>query len=130
VYRYLSLEWIDALSEQVAASGALGALAATHAIGVTQVVSDGPEGDVVYHLQLGDGAATFGAGPAYPEDVRMEQDWATAMAVATHKLNAHEAFIKGKIRLTGDQQRLIDAQPVFGALDDVFSAVREHTEYR
>ncbi len=130
MYRYLSLEWIDALAEQVAASDALGALASTHAIGVTQVISDGPEGDVIYHLQLGDGSATFGAGPAYPEDVRMEQDWDTAIAVATHQLNAHEAFIKGKIRLTGDQQRLIDSQPVFGALDDAFTAVREHTEYR
>ena len=130
MYRYLSLEWIDALSEQVAQSDALGELASTHSIGVTQVVSDGPEGDVVYHLQLGNGSARFGAGPAFPEDVRMEQDWDTAIAVATHQLNAHEAFIKGRIRLTGDQQRLIEAQPVFGALDGVFTAVREHTEYR
>jgi len=130
VYRYLSLEWIDALAAQVAASDALGVLASNHVIGVTQVVSDGPEGDVIYHLQLGDGSATFGAGPAYPEDVRMEQDWDTAVAVATHQLSAHEAFIKGKIRLSGDQQRLIDSQPVFGALDDVFTAVRDHTEYR
>jgi putative sterol carrier protein len=130
VYRYLSLEWIDALARQVAGSATLGELASTHRIGVTQVVGDGPEGIVIYHLQLGDGAATFAAGPASPEDVRMEQDWGTAVAVATDQLNAHEAFIDGRIRLTGDQQKLIDAQPVFGALDAVFSAVREHTEYR
>jgi putative sterol carrier protein len=130
VYRYLSLEWIDALARQVAGCDALGDLATTHRIGVTQVVSDGPEGDVTYHLQLGDGTATFGAGPASPEDVRMEQDWDTAVAVATDRLNAHEAFIEGRIRLTGDQQKLIAAQPVFGALDGVFTAIREHTEYR
>ncbi len=130
MYRYLSLDWIDALARQVVDSGALGDLAATHRIGVTQVVTNGPEGDVIYHLQLGDGTATFGAGPAAPEDVRMEQDWGTAVAVATDQLNAHEAFIAGHIRLSGDQQKLIDAQPVFGALDRVFSAVREHTEYR
>ncbi|MFT3852610.1 MAG: hypothetical protein QM733_07730 [Ilumatobacteraceae bacterium] len=104
-------------------------LAGRHEIGVTQVVSGGPEGDVVYHLQLAGGAARFGAGVAWPEDVRMEQDWETAVAVATHQLAAQEAFIKGRIRLTGDQQKLIDAQPVFGALDTVFAAVREHTEY-
>ena len=33
------------------------------------------------------------------------------------------------IRLHGDQQRLLDAQPVFGALDAVFADVRERTEY-
>jgi len=130
VIRYLSLEWIDALSAEVAASNTLADLAARHTIGVTQVVTDGPEGDVVYHLQVGDGRASFGAGAALPEDVRMEQQWATAVAVATGELNAQEAFIKGLIRLTGNQQLLIESQPVFGALDAVFATVRERTEYR
>jgi putative sterol carrier protein len=130
VYRYLSLEWLDALSTEVDRSAALRDLAGTHEIGVTQLVSGGPEGDVTYHLQLAGGTAEFGAGAAWPEDVRMEQDWDTAVAVATHQLAAQEAFIKGRIRLSGDQQKLIEAQPVFGALDTVFAAVREHTEYR
>jgi SCP-2 sterol transfer family len=130
VVRYLSLAWIDALSQEVAGSSALAALATCHEIGVTQVVTGGPEGDVTYHLRVGDGGATFGAGPADTEDVRMEQSWATATAVATGDLNAQEAFIKGLIRLTGNQQKLIESQPVFAALDAVFTSVREQTEYR
>ena len=39
------------------------------------MVTDAPDGTVTYHLQVGDGAASFGAGPAEPEDVRFEQDW-------------------------------------------------------
>ena len=128
--RYLSLAWIDALSEEVANSSALAALADTHKISVTQVVTDGPEGDVTYHLQLGDGHASFGAGRADGEDVCMEQSWATATSVATGDLNAQEAFIKGLIRLTGNQQKLIESQPVFAALDAVFTSVRQQTEYR
>ena len=127
--RYLSLEWLDALTTEVAASTALQELAQQHTIGVTQVVTDGPEGSVSYHLQVGDGSARFGAGPAYPEDVRMEQTWETATAVATGTLNAQEAFIKGRILLTGSQQKLMEAQPVFAALDVVFRTVRERTEY-
>ena len=127
--RYLSLDWIDALTDAVAADDALRALAADHEIGVTQVVSDGPEGEVTYHLQVADGAATFGTGAAEPEHVRMEQTWDTAVAVATGALNAQEAFVNGHIRLFGDQQRLLDAQPVFGALDAVFTDVRQRTEY-
>ena len=128
--RYLSLAWIDALSQEVAKSDALAALADTHQIGVTQVVTDGPEGNVIYHLRLGGGTASFGAGPAEAEDVRLEQSWATAAAVATGELNAQEAFIKGLIRLTGNQQKLIESQPVFAALDAVFTSVRGQTEYR
>ena len=60
----------------------------------------------------------------------MEQDWETAVAVATGELNAQEAFIGGHIRLFGDQQKLLESQPVFGALDAVFATVRERTTLR
>ncbi|MEM9514755.1 MAG: SCP2 sterol-binding domain-containing protein [Actinomycetota bacterium] len=127
--RYLSLEWIAALTDEVAANDPLRELAEHHRIGITQVVSDGPEGDVTYHLSVGDGTAAFGAGPADPEDVKMEQSWDTAVAVANGELNAQEAFINGHIRLFGDQQMLMDATPVFGALATVFESVREQTRY-
>jgi putative sterol carrier protein len=127
--RYLSLDWINALSAEVSTSEQMRTAAQSHRIGVTQVVSNGPEGDVIYHLCVGDGEATFGAGAAEPEDVKMEQDWETAVAVATGELNAQEAFIGGRIRLFGDQQRLLESQPVFGALDAVFASVRDRTIY-
>ena len=59
----------------------------------------------------------------------MEQDWPTAVAVATGVQNAQEAFITGKILLFGDQQALMGAQPVFAALDTIFASVRQHTRY-
>ena len=127
--RYLSLAWIRELTREVSESEALRQLSNEHTIGVTQVVTDGPEGDIAYHLQVGDGSASFAAGPADPEDVKMQQDWATAVAVATGEMNAQEAFITGKILLFGDQQALMSAQPVFGALDSIFSTVRERTRY-
>jgi putative sterol carrier protein len=127
--RYLSLDWINALTAEVAASEHMRDVAEHHSIGVTQIVSDGPEGDVTYHLVVGDGEAAFGAGPADPEHVKMEQSWKTAVDVATGELNAQEAFINGHIRLFGDQQKLLDSQPVFGALDAVFASVRDRTVY-
>jgi hypothetical protein len=127
--RYLSLDWIDALRVEVAKSAALAELCADHSIGVTQVVTESPEGIVIYHLQVSADGATFGAGPAEPEDVKFEQDWETAVAVATGKLNPQAAFLSGSIRLTGDQQLLMAARPVFAALDLVFSTVRGRTRY-
>lgn len=127
--RYLSLDWLDALGAEVAANAELQRLAGDHTIGVTQVVTDGPEGTVIYHLQVSDGVASFGPGQAFPEDVRMEQTWETATGIATGQMNAQEAFIKGRILLTGDQTALLAAQPVFGALDAVFRSVGERTQY-
>ncbi len=117
------------MQAQVASSESLATLAQTHSIGVTQVVTDGPEGTVIYHLQVGDGVASFGPGPASTEHVRMEQSWKTAVAVATETVPAQEVFIKGHVRLSGDTQRLVDCAPVFGALDSAFSAVRPQTIY-
>ena len=127
--RYLSLDWLDALSDEVAAREPLREAAAGRSFAVTQVVTGGPEGDVTYHLDVDDGDVHFGAGPAEDEQVRLVQDWDTAVAVATGTMNAQEAFIRGRIRISGDAQRLLDASPVFAALDAVFSAVRERTAY-
>ena len=127
--RYLSLEWIEKMQQEVAASESLAALAQTHSIGVTQVITNGPEGTVMYHLQVGDGVASFGPGAAPDEHVRMEQTWDTAVSVATEQAPAQEFFIKGLIRISGDPQRLIECAPVFGALDSAFTAVRSSTEY-
>jgi putative sterol carrier protein len=127
--RYLSLEWIEALRDKVAGNATLSTLANDHSIGVTQVVTDGPEGTVTYHLAVGGGTASFGAGPAHSEDVRMEQSWDTAVAVATGQANAQDVFIKGDVRITGDVQKLIASEPVFAALDAVFDDVRARTVY-
>ena len=124
--RYLSLDWINALSDEVAASDHMRALA-EHTDRRHPGRHDGPEGDITYHLRSSDGDASFGAGAADPEDVRMQQEWETAVAVATGELNAQEAFISGQILLFGDQQKLLESQPVFGALDAVFASVRERT---
>lgn len=127
--RYLSLDWIDAVAAEAASNDAVAAAAESCSIGVTQVVTDTPEGTVIYSLQTADGQLTFAPGQAFPEDVRFEQNWETAVGVATGAVNAQEAFIQGRILLTGDQQKLMDCQPVFGAMGSVFDSVRQRTEY-
>lgn len=127
--RYLSLEWIEAMQAEVSASESMSALAATHTYGVTQVVNDGPEGTVIYHLQLRDGEATFGPGAAPFEDLRLEQSWDTTVGIATGTIPAQEGFIKGLIALSGDRQKMVDNIAIFGALESAFAAVREQTVY-
>jgi len=128
--RYLSDEWINAVATEVASNAPVQTLGATHEFGLTQVVTATPFGNVTYNLQVGNGAVTFSTGAASPEHVRFTQSYETAVAVATGKLNAQEAFINGHIRFNGDHQRLIDGQDVFVQLDAVFTSVRLRTEYQ
>lgn len=127
--RYLSREWIDALSARVGSSPALGGAADHASLRLTQVVTGAPEGDVTYHVAVADGSATFASGAATDEDVRLESNWVTAVAVATGLLNAQDAFIQGRIRLRGDQAKLVEAVPVLTALDALAADLRPRTTY-
>ena len=109
--RYLSLDWIDAVATAAADSAEVAEAAKQTEIGVTQVVTDGPEGTVVYSLQVEDGKFSFSAGPAYPEHVRFEQAWDTAVGVATGPygeddlLRAHDLRDATYAELAADQGR-------------------------
>ena len=127
--RYLGLDWIEAVKAHVADSESMRAAAETCSIGVTQVVTEGPEGNVVYHLQVGDGLASFGPGPAPREDVRLEQSWQTAVGIATGNIPAQTAFVSGLVRVSGDTQKVVENVAVFAALDAAFGAVRDLTTY-
>ena len=104
-------------------------MARDNTISVTQIITGTPHGDVTYHLESRDGKITFASGPATVSDIAFTQDWATAVGVATGKINAQEAFISGKIRFKGDHERVIATQPLFLALDQVFSAVNANTNF-
>ena len=127
--RYLSADWVQAVSEAVAANTELQQLSSIHSVGLTQVVTGTPHGDVVYHLQVGNGVTVLASGESSPEDVRFTEPYDTAVAVATGVLNAQEAFINGHIKFVGDHQKLIDAGDVFAALNPIFEKIRETTDY-
>ncbi len=126
---YLSNEWINAVAEGIKLNNEITALARDNSVSVTQIVTGTPHGDVTYHLESRDGIIRFGAGPATVSDIAFTQDWQTAVGVATGKINAQEAFISGKIRFKGDHEKVIATQPLFLALDVVFSAVNANTNF-
>jgi len=126
---YLSNEWITRVAEGIAANEKIKTLAKQNTVSVTQVVTGTPRGEVTYHLESRDGKISFASGPAKVSDIAFTQDWGTAVGVATGKVNAQEAFISGKIRFKGDHERVIATQPLFLALDEVFSAVNADTNF-
>jgi len=128
VVQYLSDEWISAVAQEIATDATIKVAAADHSVSVSQLVTGTPFGDVNYHLVCRDGAVGFNKGAA-PSDVVFTQTYATAVGVATGNINAADAFINGHVRVQGDHQRLIDAQPLFAALDAVFARVRLRTAF-
>ena len=126
---YLSNEWINAVAEGIKLNNEIAVVARDNTISVTQIITGTPHGDVTYHLESRDGKISFASGAAAASDIAFTQDWQTAVGVATGKINAQEAFISGKIRFKGDHERVIATQPLFLALDVVFTSVNANTNF-
>jgi putative sterol carrier protein len=127
--RYLSPEWIEAVAAAAEASDELRSVAEGVHLTVQQRVTGGPDGDVAFHIELGDGKVAVRAGEAPSPDVTFSQDHATAVAVATGQLAAQAAFMAGRLRVGGDVQRLMQEKGALAGLDRVLAGVRAATEY-
>lgn len=124
---FLSDEWIAALHEAATADRALAATTAEVALTVEQCVTDGPEGEVRYHVRFDHGRVAVVAGPAADATIRFTTDRATAAGIAQGQLSAQRAFMTGRLRVGGDLRAVLDHQPVLAALGDAFASVRART---
>jgi hypothetical protein len=132
VAEFLSDEWIAALD--AAARGAVAENAenvdGTDALAVEPVVRDVPgRGDVRYRVTCDTTVRTVTPSPDAKADVRIETDYATAVALARGELNAQTALADGLLRVSGDLARLGAHAAAIARLGDLFAAVRATTTY-
>ena len=119
VPRFLSPEWFTA-----AASAS--APIAEPTLVIQQLVRTGAAGvDVEYAVVVGEGRVTVVAGPVEGADVRVEQDYETAIAIHRGDLAVEDALEAGKVRITGDTARLLTAAGEIAAIGDAPSVLRD-----
>lgn len=118
--RYLSDEWIDKAN---AAVSSLEPSAEPFAVSYT--VTDGPEGEQSYTLDLAVPSIVTGA--AAPVGLRMT--WETAKSIALGELSAQRAFLDGNMRIEGDAQALIGNTDGMAAIDAALTPLRATTTY-
>lgn len=127
--KYLSQEWIEDLDRAAQASELVRAAAPDLDFVVEHEVTGGPGGTVRYHIVFERGSARLRAGPAERADACFTEDHATAVAVSSGEINAQSAFMTGRLRVRGDMDKLIAAQPAIEALDRALEAARARTTY-
>jgi hypothetical protein len=130
VAEFLSDEWIRALGH--AARGAGDHSAADEVLVVEPVVRRVPgRGEVRYRVRCDATVRDVTASSASdgPADVRLETDYATAVALARGELNAQTALADGRLTVSGDVARLAGHAAAFARLNDLFAAVRASTRF-
>ena len=122
---FLSPEWLVRLDELV--SGATPP-PGSRAFVLQNEIDDNGE-ITTYHLGISADSVRAHAGSAAEPDIVFQMSRETAAEVATGTTTAHEAFILGSLRLTGDPQHLIDNAPMTAWLHEVMAPLRETTTY-
>ncbi len=131
--RYLSPEWLSELDRACREGRPVHAADDEVPFVIQLLVSDGPQGDVAYHLRVNHGAVSVQPGVAPESNITLSHDYATAEAVARGELSAQRAFMAGRLRVRGDLVRLVELQGSVAELSDdiggVTQALRDRTEF-
>lgn len=118
-----SEQWFDELDAALAASPNVPADASIR-IHYRIVTDDDP---IAYTIVIDDGTAGVEVGADDRADVVFEQTIATAIELATGQLTSHEAFMAGRLRVSGDSRKLVAVAT--GWLDDAQAKLRPRTDY-
>ena len=112
--KFLTTEWLDALTETVNTNESFKAAIASVDLTLQFEVTDAPEGtEGTYHLAIADGGLVAGAGPADEPDATISNDYATAVAISKGELNVQMAFMTGKMKVSGNMAKIMMNQAVF-----------------
>jgi len=119
--QFLSPEWTEELEKRLNASDTFRAAASAANVTIQNVI-DTPDGAKRYWMRFEGGSVKLEAGDAEKADATIEQDYATAVALAKSELNPVSAFMTGKIRINGSMMLLMQLQ---GALSELAKEMQE-----
>ncbi len=122
--KFLTDEWASTMTEKLNASDEFKSAASGQQVKLQQVVTDVPDGgEAKYYFTLDGGAAEVSLGELEGADATITQNYDTATAINKQELNAQQAFMQGKIKISGNMMKLMQLQGVFTAMpkavDDV-----------
>lgn len=121
---YLSSQWIDACDQALRQAGSA---PIEQPVSVGQKITDGGTEAASYTIALGPNcSAAVGVDTA---DVIFEQDLALARSIAKGDATAHEAFMLGELKVSGDPRALIASSAATSWLHEVLAPVRSQTSW-
>ncbi|MFP5297544.1 MAG: SCP2 sterol-binding domain-containing protein [Actinomycetota bacterium] len=115
--KFLSEEWASAMTEALNSSDEFKSAAGSQSVKLQQVVTDTPEGgETKYYFTLDGGQAQVAIGELGDAEATLTQNYDTAVAITKQELNPQNAFMQGKLKITGNMMKLMQLQGVFNAM--------------
>jgi putative sterol carrier protein len=121
--KFLSEEWAQAITDALNSSEAFQKAATGQQAKIQQVVTDSPDGEVKYYFKLESGSADVALGELADAEATISQNYDTAAAINRSELNAQNAFMQGKLKISGNMMKLMQLQGVINAMPQAVSDV-------
>ncbi len=122
--KYLSDEWASAMTDALNSSDEFKNAAKGQEVALQQVVTDTPDGgETRYYFKLADGKAEVALGELADAEATLTQNYDTSVAIAKQELNAQNAFMQGKLKISGNMMKLMQLQGVFNTLPKAAASV-------
>ena len=115
--KFLTEDWAQTMTEALNSSDEFKQAASGQQVNLQQVVTDAPDGgETKYYFKLDGGQAQVGLGEAADAEATITQNYETAVAIVKQELNAQNAFMQGKLKISGNMMKLMQLQGVFNAM--------------
>jgi putative sterol carrier protein len=114
--KFLTEEWAKTMTEALNSSDEFKSAASGQETKLQQVITDAPEGEAKYYFTLSDGSAEVSLGELSDADATITQNYETGVAIQKQELNAQQAFMQGKLKISGNMMKLMQLQGVFNAM--------------
>ena len=122
--KFLSEEWASEITQALNSSEDFKRAASSQQVKIQQVVTDTPDGgDAKYYFKLDNGSAEVALGELSDAEATISQNYETAVAITKSELNAQQAFMQGKLKISGNMMKLMQLQGVFNAMPKAVSGI-------
>lgn len=116
---FLSAQWCAAMTALLRGSETFRRSAEHVDLVFANVVEAGPGGEVRYVLRIAQGVAEFRLGDSDDTQVTATMDYPTAVELARGELNMQNAFMSGRLHVSGDIDKLLTHQAALASLDSL-----------
>lgn len=115
--KFLSEEWAQEVTNALNASDDFQSAGSGQSVKLQQVVTDTPDGgEQKYFFTLEAGKVQVGLGEITDAEATLTQTYETAVAITKQELNPQNAFMQGKLKISGNMMKLMQLQSVFNAM--------------
>lgn len=122
--KFLSEEWANSITEALNSSDEFKTASSGQQANLQQVVTDVPDGgEVKYYFKVGEGNAEVSLGELADAEATLTQSYDVAAALSKGELNGQQAFMQGKLKISGNMMKLMQLQGVFNALPNAVRGV-------